>query len=73
MGGALNVNLSGWIEVLVAFGTLVTALGVLWSKILQPVVVFVVKLLEVVRMLPWLRRLKAASENLVERDKEKKP
>lgn len=60
-------DLPGWVEVIVAFAALVTALGVLWRQFVQPGVEFFARLLEIVGMLPWLRRLRA------ETDKEKRP
>ena len=60
-------NLPGWLEVVVAFAALVTALGVLWKQLAQPVIQFFAKLVEVVGMLPWLRNLKAEHDRRVKR------
>lgn len=58
------MNAPGWLAAIVAFAALVTALGVLWNRIVKPIWSFVAEMLELVDMLPWLRAL---------RDKEKPP
>jgi hypothetical protein len=62
----------GWVNLVIAFAALVTALGVIWKGVGERVWRWVRNEVELHDMLPWLRRLRRAAKNLTD-DEEKKP
>jgi hypothetical protein len=66
-------NTPDWVNLVIAFAALVTALGVIWKGLGVRAVRFVRNEIELHEMLPWLRRFRRAAKNLTDDEEKKKP